>query len=444
MKFIRFAALLSLLSYGGAMSPAGANLSSRHAQFFDQLCSITLDNGLVVNKFRSRRTGLHVILARVEGPIVSGYFTLATEALDDDGLPHTLEHLVFLGSEKYPYKGVLDLLANRCLASGTNAWTDTDHTAFTIETAGSEGFLNHLPIYLDHLLYPTLTDASFKTEVYHVTGDGEDAGVVYSEMQSRENSGADRSFLALQRAFYPEPECGYKYETGGLMFNLRNSTTNEKIRAYHREFYRPENLHLIITGQVEASKLFEVLIKFEESILAKGPRPPFTRPWQRPVAPLMASVRKEVVYPSNTEDNGRVLVAWRGPSASKDYRQLVLLIFSTFVIELISMLSFNLVSHYVSENQASNCYLKFTGVPLEHMEMVEPLMRTTLENLYSGTDGDGIDLAQMREFLSHLILTQLSELETSPRDTLAYAIIGDALYGNTCQDVCAATHSSGS
>jgi hypothetical protein len=71
-------------------------------------------------------------------------------------------------------------------------------------------------------------------------------------------------------------------------------------------------------------------------------------------------------------------------------------------------------------------------------------MRTTLENLYSGADGNGIDLAQMREFLSHLILTQLSELETSPHDTLAYAIIGDALYGNTCQDVCTATHSSGS
>jgi Zn-dependent M16 (insulinase) family peptidase len=47
----------------------------------------------------------------------------ATEANDDDGLPHTLEHLIFLGSEKYPFKGVLDLVANRCLASGTNAWT---------------------------------------------------------------------------------------------------------------------------------------------------------------------------------------------------------------------------------------------------------------------------------------------------------------------------------
>ena len=28
----------------------------------------------------------------------------ATEAQDDDGLPHTLEHIIFMGSEKYPYK----------------------------------------------------------------------------------------------------------------------------------------------------------------------------------------------------------------------------------------------------------------------------------------------------------------------------------------------------
>lgn len=52
---------------------------------------------------------------------------------------------------------MLDLLANRCLAQGTNAWTATDHTAYTMETAGSEGFLNLLPVYLDHVLYPTLT-----------------------------------------------------------------------------------------------------------------------------------------------------------------------------------------------------------------------------------------------------------------------------------------------
>lgn len=51
-----------------------------------------------------------------------------------------------MGSELYPYKvippggvliavqGVLDKLANLCFAQGTNAWTDVDHTAYTIST----------------------------------------------------------------------------------------------------------------------------------------------------------------------------------------------------------------------------------------------------------------------------------------------------------------------
>ena len=54
-------------------------------------------------------------------------------------------------------KGVLDQLANRCLARGTNAWTDVDHTVYTMKNAGSEGFLSLMPVYLEHILYPTLT-----------------------------------------------------------------------------------------------------------------------------------------------------------------------------------------------------------------------------------------------------------------------------------------------
>lgn len=62
-------------------------------------------------------------------------------------------------------KGVLDNLATRGFAEGTNAWTATDHTAYTISTAGGQGFLQLLPVYVDHILYPTLTKSSFTTEV---------------------------------------------------------------------------------------------------------------------------------------------------------------------------------------------------------------------------------------------------------------------------------------
>jgi hypothetical protein len=58
------------------------------------------------------------------------------------------DSLVFLGSEQFPYKGVLDNLANRAFAAGTNAWTDTDHTAYTITTAGKDGSGILADIYL--------------------------------------------------------------------------------------------------------------------------------------------------------------------------------------------------------------------------------------------------------------------------------------------------------
>lgn len=70
-----------------------------------------------------------------------------------------------MGSKKYPYKGIIDHLANRGFSNGTNAWTGEDHTCYTVATAGGQGFLQLLPIYVDHILYPTLTDSAFVTEV---------------------------------------------------------------------------------------------------------------------------------------------------------------------------------------------------------------------------------------------------------------------------------------
>lgn len=84
-----------------------------------------------------------------------------------------------MGSRQYPYKGFLDKVATRSY-SDTNAWTDTAETVYTLSTAGWEGFAQLLPIYLDHLIVPTLTDAGCYTEVHHIDGKGEDAGWVSS------------------------------------------------------------------------------------------------------------------------------------------------------------------------------------------------------------------------------------------------------------------------
>lgn len=42
-----------------------------------------------------------------------------------------------------------------------------------------------------------------------------------------------------------------------------------QIRKYHHEFYRPENLNIIITGQVEPEEVFSALEAVEQKILRK-------------------------------------------------------------------------------------------------------------------------------------------------------------------------------
>jgi Zn-dependent M16 (insulinase) family peptidase len=119
-----------------------------------------------------------------------------------------------MGSKNYPFKGIIDQFANRGFSDGTNAWTDVDHTCYTVFTAGSQGFMQILPIYIDHIINPTMTQAAFITEVWilldvlvqwetdaphwkvhHISPNGQNSGVVYSEMQGRESTAADRMDL---------------------------------------------------------------------------------------------------------------------------------------------------------------------------------------------------------------------------------------------------------
>lgn len=59
--------------------------------------------------------------------------------------------------------------------------------------------------------------------MHNVNGKGEDSGVVYSEMQGRENGSGDLMQLRLQRSLFNK-KSGYRSETGGLMEALRQLT----------------------------------------------------------------------------------------------------------------------------------------------------------------------------------------------------------------------------
>jgi hypothetical protein len=53
-----------------------------------------------IAKWQNRRSGLSVVWANSPGPLVRMWATVVTEIHNDSGIPHTLEHLTFMGSEK--------------------------------------------------------------------------------------------------------------------------------------------------------------------------------------------------------------------------------------------------------------------------------------------------------------------------------------------------------
>ncbi|KAF9015263.1 Metalloenzyme, LuxS/M16 peptidase-like protein [Cyathus striatus] len=415
---------------------------------FDLIRRVKLDfTDVVISKWRSRITGLTVVHLDYEAPLVNGYFVVATEIFDDSGCPHTLEHLVFMGSEKYPHKGVLDLLANRGFSNGTNAWTDIDHTAYTISTAGEQGFLQLLPIYLDHILYPTITKAGFITEVHHIDSKGHDSGVVYSEMQGRENTSGDLMALRLQRLLDP-PGSGYRSETGGLMEALR-VLTPEQIRQYHSTYYVPHNLTLIVAGKFASgtrSLLSVVQEQVEPSLIAhhqnQGPRP---SGWRRPFLetesasrqPITKTVKDIVEFPEKDESTGELIINFMGPAPSEFLERKALDILGTY---LTSSAVAPLTKEYVETESPLCTYIYFGedtratsvnlpiyigSVPAEHLHDFNDKLKESLQRIST----EGFDMDRMTMVISRDERQLRSKLESAKGDTFSGTIITDFLYG---------------
>ncbi|KAI1376635.1 Metalloenzyme, LuxS/M16 peptidase-like protein [Hypoxylon crocopeplum] len=389
-----------------------------------------------ITQYESERSGMQVIVADRKGPKVNGYFTLATEIFDDSGAPHTLEHLVFMGSKSYQYKGLLDRLASRAYGS-TNAWTATDHTAYTLETAGWDGFAQILPVYLEHLVVPTITDAACLTEVHHINGEGNDAGVVYSEMQGVQYTSSELMDIKARRLLYPE-DVGFRYETGGMMEALR-VLTPEKIRSFHRAMYQPRNMCVIIIGEVNHDDLLSILDRFEESV--KDDIPPIDAPFKRPwiesaqPPPLKGTTIETVEFPEEDESTGDMVVGFFGPNCTDTIEPTALNVLLTYLCgSSVAVLENTMVekeelassiSYWWDARPNSVIWLQPTGVATEKLAFVEQRLISLLKEVSSKP----LDMTYMNECI-HRERRQVKAQAEESESFYSTNIITDYLFGS--------------
>lgn len=230
-------------------------------EFLSSYCQSTLN----IEKYQSKRTGMKFYHIQLPLPLIKLEICVQTKPYDDTGCAHTLEHLIFLGSEKYPQQGYLDYISAQHYSLGTNATTYRDMTTYELTTVNQKSLSTLLPVYLDHIFNPLLTNDCYLTEIHHISGEtGEDAGVVYSEMQASENQPEEILLFSALRHLWSD-QCPYYYECGGRLESIRNELTLDKIKVFHQKFYKPTNVAVILCGGgINSQEILDILDRFEQ------------------------------------------------------------------------------------------------------------------------------------------------------------------------------------
>ena len=142
-----------------------------------------------------------------------------------------------------------------------------------------------------------------------------------------ENSPSNIVYFNTIREVYPG-NSSYEIQTGGVLKNLRESTTIEKVRNgfesalavqrgklyprvclnsilhkfafakvrdYHKKYYRPENTYITITGDVDEEDIFKSLEPLEQKLVKRmGEYPPFVKPFQTVYGDIEKDINKKI------------------------------------------------------------------------------------------------------------------------------------------------------
>lgn len=174
------------------------------------------------------------------------------------GLSHFFEHMLFLGSAKFP-PGEFDRVME-ANGGANNAYTSQDVTVYQ-DWFAREALELILRMESDRICCLAIDSTSVEAE----------RGVVYSERRlSVDNSG--RGYLDEQvtaTAFVAHP---YQIPTIGWPSDIERWTIQD-LKDYFRTYYAPDNATLVIVGDVTASEAFGLAERYLEPIPAQPPPP---------------------------------------------------------------------------------------------------------------------------------------------------------------------------
>jgi zinc protease len=209
------------------------------------------------------------------------------------GFAHLFEHLMFEGSEHYNAGYFPPLQQAGALLNGS---TNADRTNYW-EVVPTSAIDRALWMESDRMgfLLPALTRERFETQ----------RDVVLNERrQSYENRPYGMVMMALSAALYP-PDHPYSWMTIGSAEDIR-AMQLEDVQDFFRTYYHPSNASLVLAGDVETERAFELAEAYFGEIPA-GVRP-------KPITNGVELSSEQRIVLEDRVELPRLYMAWHSPA----------------------------------------------------------------------------------------------------------------------------------
>ncbi|MFW6058415.1 MAG: M16 family metallopeptidase, partial [Persicimonas sp.] len=253
--------------------------------------SKTLDNGLEVIVIEDPS----LPIVTIETAVKNGAFTESEEL---DGLSHLYEHMFFKGNAEIPNQEAY-LERMRELGIVFNGTTSTERVNYFF-TLPADNLEPGLEFMYDALTSPKFDEAEFEREKQVVNGE-------IDRMESNPHHWFRREMSQLM--WYEHPS---RKNPLGTRKTVTDATV-EQMQQMKERYYVPNNSALLIAGDVEAERAFELAERLYGG-WERGPDP--LEEWPIPEHPALEERQFTVV-----ERNVKVPVVqfgWHGPSVDED------------------------------------------------------------------------------------------------------------------------------
>ncbi len=157
------------------------------------------------------------------------------------GMSHYLEHMLFKGTARRDANEIAQTVQSQ--GGYINAYTSFDRTVYWID-APADGAKICLDVLCDVIGFAELPKEEFDSE----------SDVIRREIAMGEDNPDQVLSKALFRTAYAEHPCRYPV-IGHL--DLFNQLSRDDLYAYYREKYSPDNLFIVITGDIDESEILE-------------------------------------------------------------------------------------------------------------------------------------------------------------------------------------------